>query len=201
MKKTIAIDIDDVLSMHAEAFVNYSNMFYGTKFGVDDYSEHWSELWNVDYEELEHRVGLYHARKIMAQYYPKENAQKVLEQLREHYSLLVITSRKSSTRDMTEKWLDRYFSGIFEKIYFAGMWDVVSDRSINETKAKLCLELKADYLIDDQLKHCIAVDELGIQGIVFGDYAWNKSPSSSFNLIRCKDWNEVAKYFDEQSRK
>lgn len=39
MKKTIAIDIDDVLSLFAEAFVDYSNKFWGSGLRAYGYHE------------------------------------------------------------------------------------------------------------------------------------------------------------------
>ena len=39
------------------------------------------------------------------------------------------------------------------------------------TKGMLAKEIKADYLIDDQLKHCSAAAELGIPALLFGVYA------------------------------
>ena len=47
----IAIDIDDVLAENAIGFVAFSNERWGTRLSVDDYSEHWSEMWRVDSEE------------------------------------------------------------------------------------------------------------------------------------------------------
>jgi uncharacterized HAD superfamily protein len=197
MSKIIAIDIDDVLSMHAEAFVEYSNRYYHTNLNVSDYIEHWSKLWSVGHDELENRVGLYHAREIMAHYHPKKDAHNVLKVLQKKYTLIVITSRKSATKDMTATWIEKYFPGIFKEIYYAGIWDKVSDKSINETKAKLCLDLHADYLIDDQLKHCIAAKKVGVQGILFGNYAWNVLPKTDSSIIRCSNWNEVLEFFND----
>ena len=56
----IAIDIDDVLAENAIGFVAFSNERWGTRLRVDDYSEHWSEMWHVDREEAERRAHVFH---------------------------------------------------------------------------------------------------------------------------------------------
>ena len=56
----IAIDIDDVLAENAIGFVAFSNERCGTRLRVDDYSEHWSDMWHVDSEEAERRAHVFH---------------------------------------------------------------------------------------------------------------------------------------------
>jgi hypothetical protein len=46
----IAVDVDDVLSQSAKGFVAYSNQRWGTKPTVDDYDDHWAEMWKIERE-------------------------------------------------------------------------------------------------------------------------------------------------------
>ena len=39
MKKTIAVDIDDVLGAEAEFIIGYSNNRWGTTFNLEDWTE------------------------------------------------------------------------------------------------------------------------------------------------------------------
>ena len=64
----IAIDIDDVLAENAIGFVAFSNERWGTRLSVDDYSEHWSEMWRVDSEEAERRARIFHDSGIIKGY-------------------------------------------------------------------------------------------------------------------------------------
>ena len=54
---SIAIDLDDVLAAHVESFVAFSNANYGTNLGVEDYRDHWANLWGVENEEIERRAA------------------------------------------------------------------------------------------------------------------------------------------------
>lgn len=39
--KTIAVDLDDVLAISAQALVEYSNSRWGTRLTVEEYDEDW----------------------------------------------------------------------------------------------------------------------------------------------------------------
>lgn len=194
-KRIIAVDIDDVLSLHAEAFVEYSNRTFHTKFNVDDYDEHWADLWGIDNEELERRVQAYHDSGVMEAYQPRDGAISVLKRLTLDYSLIVITSRKTAMTEITTAWLTRHYPDIFSSVHHAGMWDIVDESSVHATKAKLSKELGASFIIDDQLKHCVESAEIGIKALLFGDYKWNHTDSLPLGVTRCKDWAEVEEYF------
>lgn len=196
-RQIIAVDIDDVLSAHAEAFIAYSNTVYGTNLTVNDYHEHWSRLWGVDYEEVEKRVKAYHASGALSSYKPHIEAEPVLRKLAKNHKLLVVTARKSITAKDTEAWIEKHYSGIFNAVHHAGMWDTVTEHSITATKAELCQKLGADYLIDDQLKHCLASAKLGVKAIIFGNYPWNRMVDLPEMVVRCDDWLAVQEYFYE----
>ena len=63
------------------------------------------------------------------------------------------------------------------------------------TKAEICAEIGADYLVDDQPKHCLAAAKAGIKTILFGDYKWNRDTKLMPNMVRAKNWQEVLEYF------
>ena len=67
---------------------------------------------------------------------------------------------------------------------------------MHRTKAELCQKLGVDCLIDDQLKHCIGVAELGMEAILFGDYGWNQSEALPTGVRRVVSWKGVEEYFD-----
>ncbi len=66
MKQTIAVDIDDVLSVNVPAFINFSNERWGTRLTIDDYSEHWGDMWKVDHDEWGRRAKEFHDSGILS---------------------------------------------------------------------------------------------------------------------------------------
>jgi len=82
------------------------------------------------------------------------------------------------------------------------MWDR-TDLHILErlkgTKNDVIKQIGADYLIDDQPKHCIAAAKAGIKTVLFGDYKWNRDLKLRKNMVRARNWQEVLEYFNGQN--
>ncbi|MBI2285824.1 hypothetical protein HYU82_03300 [Candidatus Saccharibacteria bacterium] len=202
-RKTIAVDIDDVLAANAEAFIDYSNRKWGTRLTVDDFTEHWAEMWRVDYEEENRRSKEFHKSGIFINYRSDREAKPVLKELSKDYKLVVATSRHQVIYTETLKWIEKNFKDVFTEVHFAGMWDDWEKHTLDKlkiTKAEICKQIGADYLIDDQPKHCFAAAEAGITSLLFGDYRWNRNVKLRKNTVRVKNWREVLEYFNDKGR-
>jgi uncharacterized HAD superfamily protein len=198
-QKTIAVDIDDVLAASAEGFATFSNERWGLSLRPEDYQEEWAEVWKVSIDEAMRRSDEFHASGVVKEYRRVDNALMVLKKLSEQYRLIIITARRKDLKASTDDWLDQHFPGVFSEVRYAGIWD--SDHpvshQVSQTKAEICRELGADYLIDDQLKHCIGAADAGITSLLFGAYNWNQTKTSlPDNVVRVASWTEVARYFN-----
>lgn len=195
-KPIIAVDIDDVLAAQAEGFVRFSNERWGTNLTVEDFDEHWSDLWQVKHDVTERRALELHQSGVIGTYGHYDEATGVLRSLHEKYRLIIATSRRVSVKVETQEWLDRYFPNLFEAVYFAGIFDQpLMEGSFLKTKADLLKQYKADFLIDDQIKHCTAAAEAGVTALLYGDYPWNQTEKLPEGVTRCKDWEAVLEYF------
>lgn len=197
-KPTIAIDIDDVLAANAESFITFSNERWGTRLTVDDYHEHWPEVWQVDLVEAERRALEWHGSGAVAAYRHFEDAKEALIQLAGAYRLVVVTSRRAMLKCETHAWIDKHFPDIFDEIHFAGMWDKPGEDRHKVTKLEVCRAIGSDYLIDDQPKHCVAAANAGVPALLYGEYPWNRINELPKNVRRVKNWAEVVEYFDGQ---
>lgn len=197
MKKRIAVDIDDVLSTNAQDFVAYCNKTWGTRLTIDDYSDDWMTVWKVDAAEVKRRAAFFFESGAMSDYDYLQESILVLKALKNDYGyeLVVVTSRNNVLIELTAKWLERYFKGVFSEVHHAGMWDNYRSGSKHMTKTALCKAIGANYLIDDQLKHCIDAAEAGISSLLFGEYAWNQSSELPLGVTRVRDWDAVQVYF------
>lgn len=189
----IAVDIDDVLAENAIGFVTFSNERWGTRLSVDDYNEHWSEMWRIDSEEVERRAHIFHDSGVIRGYAHIGGAEEVLRNMSQVHHLMITTSRRLQVQSDTLLWIEEHFPGIFASsaVYFSGLWDTVHEGSHKLTKTELITQINADVLIDDQLKHCLAVSETGRNAILFGDYTWNRADSLPDKVVRCHSWSEV----------
>jgi 5'(3')-deoxyribonucleotidase len=191
-KQTIAIDIDDVLANHVEAFNAFSNKTYGTDLTIEDYSDRWADFWDLSDDEIEKRALEFQTQEEIAGFKVKDESKEALEQLKENYDLVIVTARRKHIVDTTIKWLDKYFPEVFKGIHFVPIW--VPSNKI--TKGDICKQVGADYLIDDVPKHCNLAAEVGIKAILFGDYSWNRNTEIAKDVVRCKDWQSVLNYFN-----
>jgi len=194
--KTMAIDLDDVIAANVPAFIDFSNKRWGTALTIEDYDEHWTAMWNVDHEEGKRRALEFHASGIVNDYGYDVAAKQVLKKLKKEYKLVIVTSRQKLIEKETLAWIDKHFKGMFDDIRFAGIWDDGIAGSHKVTKAEVIQQIGGDYLIDDQLKHCLAVAEAGVPTLLFGDYSWNQTDLLPDGVIRTHDWQAVAEYFN-----
>jgi len=192
----IAVDIDDVLADHAAGFVEFSNKRWDTHLTVDDYDEHWAHMWQIDNDETEIRAKEFHESGTVGGYDHKSHALPVLDALSERFKLIIITSRRAQVEKETRAWLAERYPGIFSEVHFSGIWDTIEEGTHLATKADVCRSLGVDYLIDDQVKHCVAAAECGTKSLLFGDYAWNRTAELADGVTRVKDWNMVKRYFE-----
>jgi 5'(3')-deoxyribonucleotidase len=195
-KPIIAVDVDDVLTDSAQAIVHFSNQKWRTNLTLEDYDEHWGDMWKADNAEWYKRADQIFAAKIL-QGQPLNRAVEVLTGLSGAYELVITTSRVRPIAEDTRQWLEENFAKLFGKVHCAGIWEEDSPHmdKAKATKAHLLQAVGASYLIDDQPKHCLAAAELGITALLFGDYPWNRNDVLPKGVTRVKDWEEVEEYF------
>ena len=195
-KPTIAVDIDDVLANEAEFIIEFSNTHFGHSLASDDYDEHWGGMWDVDLEETERRALMIHEPGNSSQYRLHDGAQEVLSHLKEHYRLVILTSRRDSLQQETLDWLEQHFPGLFDEVKFTGFWDTLRADRHTLTKGEQLRTMGANYLIDDQLRHCTSAAEVGMEAILFGDRAAYRDIELPARVTRCSNWQQVQEYFD-----
>ena len=197
-KKVIAVDIDDVLAVHVDALLEFSNKTWGTNLTLDDYDEHWGVMWKLEHDikTTEKRAHTFFDSGAFSRLRHFTEAIPVLKTLKSSYKLILITSRRQRLLEETTQWINAFFPGIFEETHYAGIWEDTKDNRHTATKADLCKELKVEYLIDDQLKHCLAAAEIDVQSLLFGNYKWNQAKKLPKNVVRVTDWQAVKEFFD-----
>ncbi|HVS58298.1 MAG TPA: hypothetical protein VHD60_00990 [Candidatus Saccharimonadales bacterium] len=191
-KPIIAVDMDDVLAGHAEAFVAFSNATYGTRLTVEDYSDHWDKLWNVEREEIERRAAAFHAPGTTLQYRADQSAKHTLKKLKANFRLVIVTARSKGEVDITYQWINKHFVDVFSEVHFVPIWEI-NNRT---TKADICRQIGAQYLVDDLAQHCNTAAEAGITALLFGDYPWNRGVAIAQGVRRVRGWQEVEEFFD-----
>ncbi|HET7320240.1 MAG TPA: hypothetical protein VFI84_01480, partial [Candidatus Saccharimonadales bacterium] len=180
----------------AAGWVEFSNQKWGTNLSVDDYNENWSEMWGVDHEEGKKRAHIVYGSNVVSGFDPYDEALPVLQKLSKTYKLVIVTSRVSNIHEETLQWLERHYRDIFSEIHLAGFYEGQPKDAHIHTKAELCQQIGANYLIDDQPKHCLATAAVGIPALLFGNYAWSEAKNLPPGVSHVKNWQAVLEYFD-----
>lgn len=188
-RETIAVDIDDVLASHYEALAGFMNERYGHDHTAADYNSSLDTLWGVPKEEAVRRMFEFHETDPLGSFTVKPEAVSVIERLETRYDLIVVTARPRQSVETTHDWLNRHFPSVFKRIAFIHPWE--GDQT---TKADKCLELEADYLVDDVLSHCEAAAGIGVSALLFGVHERVRGLPEGITPVL--DWPEVEEFFD-----
>lgn len=195
-KPIIAVDIDDVLSHTAKEIIAYGNRLWGHEHTLEDFTEDLAELWQIDPHEVELRWQSYIDTGIIQQYDVIPEAADALRKLRGRFQLIAVTSRRPEIIGITEEWLDANYPGIIDKVISAKVVFNNTFHPYNVSKPKILQQIGAEYLIDDQPKHCKGAAEAGVQAVLFGGYPWNRDVELLEGVVRCDTWQAVLEYFD-----
>lgn len=203
--KTIAIDVDDVISPFTESFIKYHNEKYGTNMTLADFQapgDYWGFYEGVLARILNNEEPLEEYRRRFLEYLDSDthvSGQRITDEcrttiasLKEHYNLEVVTARDGAIKQGTIDWLTKEFPNTFSAIHFNTTWKDLEKR---KTKAEICVNIGADYIIDDSVEHCNSSAACGIQAILFGRYGWNSYHELHENVIQLTDWDAVYTYF------
>ena len=193
MSEIIAVDADDTLFDENNAVRLYMNETYGFQHTVDDYmaagpyDNFWEKIWNRSPEETQEMFESFVRSTYNENLQPVEGAVPVLKELKDKYELVIVTSRDQRNIEMTHASLALHYPAIFAEVHFVPLWG----NGEKVTKAKICNEIGASYLIDDNFDHCKLAAEAGVTAILFGDYGWNREQELLDGMVRCNDWDAV----------
>ena len=192
--EVLALDMDDVTVRHAEDFILWSNTVWGTNLTLDDYTEAWHELWGISLEEVEVRKRLFFTDEIISKFKIVEGAAEGITALSGIRRIIGVTARREHLRGVTEQALELIAPGAVDRVIFATHFK--GGRKITRSKVDICAEIGAREMIDDQLKHCLAVSRIGVRAVLFGDYAWNRCEEGlPDGIVRARNWPEVLRHF------
>ena len=192
-KEVIAVDIDEVLYPFLREFIIDHNLKFKTNLSIANFSSYeFEDTLKMDRRKSVQRVYDFLSKTDQINPEPIKDSKEAIVKLSKFYDLVVITSRYSKYQDQTVQWLNRHFKNIFKSVHLIGYHKVLDNPVY---KSDICLAVGAKYIIDDSLDNVIGCARKGINGILFGDYPWNKQDLTKFkNITRAKDWNEVLNY-------
>ncbi len=192
-KKTIAVDIDEVLFPMVPDLIKYVDAEHGLKLTPGDFVKYnLEDIWPAGTAEGEIVFESYKAQ-VTPEVAPVESAAEALGKLSTKFDVIVMTARDVSVEPITRAWLDHNFPYLFKDVHLVGN---SKDSATWRPKAEVCRELGVYCLIDDSLKHVIQTHEAGIKAILFGNYPWNQADRLPEGVVRVENWQGVLEELD-----
>lgn len=204
-KPIIAVDIDDVLADSTDVLRLIVNKKHGRELQKHHYHVktgtywgHYEKIWENHDINGDGIIDEFHkAYSIDQSHVPAiDGAVGVLAQLHKSYDLVAISSRLSSMQKATERWIQEVFDNQFDSVVC-----IDHGKRSKTTKGQACKEIGASILIDDNIGHCEDALRHKVQPILFGDYGWHDDDQIHDGFIHCKNWQEVAEYFQSEASK
>lgn len=193
-RPTIAVDIDEVLTPHFQDLISWYNKEYKTELTLAHNHPTDPKPWGTtDIEVAVKRVHQYYETPEFLNSKPYEEAVHALRELSHNYKIIVITARDNIIEKVTREWLADHFIELIAETHFTARYSLEGK---SRTKASVCLEVGAKYLIDDGLENAIEASLQGVKVLLFGDYPWNQIHKMPKGVTRVKNWQEVLEYFD-----
>jgi 5'(3')-deoxyribonucleotidase len=192
-KPIIAVDADDTIFDENNAIRMFINETYGFNHTEADYLVdgpfygYWERIWNVSPEAMNEMYEAFVVSAHKKNLPPIKGALEALRRLKSKYELVVVTARDDRAVEFTHKSRDEHYPEIFKDVHFVPLWG----GGEKVTKAKICNEIGASYLIDDSFDHCTLAAEADVQALLFGDYGWNRFQELPAGVTRCKSWDKV----------
>ena len=193
-KPVISIDLDDVLYPFSSHFLTFANSRLGTnKTMADMVTYRLDRVYGIPYEQVIDLIEDFMAQPCNRYLEPIVGSVEALTELKREYSLHIITARLDKYREQTQAWLDMFFPGIFSGVHYCNFYALSPEKSEKKTtKLSVCKKINACCLVDDNVFNILDVIKGGVDGILFGDYAWHQELNSqdTYWALNTKTWDE-----------
>jgi uncharacterized HAD superfamily protein len=171
----IGIDIDNVIANTFADLIPYYNRFMGYEAAPQEVVE---TMRKRKIKMLQYYFRAWRQR-VMTKISLIDGAKETIQQWHPKHEISLITSRLSIFNRQTRSWLDQHS---------------IPYHSLHHAKEKT-KHLKADgcqVFIEDNFEECeILADHC--ERVFLFDYPWNRRPTEKDNIIRVKNWSEIAR--------
>ena len=148
----IGIDVDSVLADLMVPLNAFHNKMSGTCITMDDYLEYsLVETWGCAHQEVVDQVYAFYESPEMDNIPLIPGAIDGITYLRQKNELIVITSRPSTTKLSTCRWLNTHFPHSFKDIILSNQFSRNNGES--KTKGEIGRELGVEVMIDDHIDY------------------------------------------------
>jgi uncharacterized HAD superfamily protein len=203
--KRVYVDIDDVLSATIECLVELLHRIHDRRVAVEDVCHFDLEKsFELDRDEIAAFMDHAHRDEIIESIEPTEGAADVLgEWAGAGHEVRLVTGRPPSTYHASRRWLARHAIP-HDDLHHLDKWGRPrwNPKGLPALRFEDLPALDLSFAVEDSLETAVRlVEQLDIP-VALMDRPWNRDLSgvparTRAALVRCRDWDAVAKAFDE----
>lgn len=192
-KEVLAVDVDEVLYPFVPTFLDFHNRMHGTTLTAADVkSYYFHDILGITSQAFRERIDAYELEDD-EQIEPIEYAKAAIKSLSTRFDLVILTARHKRVAARTGKWIARHFADAFQDMYHVGYAPGESKRV---SKAEICTQIGARALIDDSPVNLEGCVQVGVEGVMFGEYPWTLRSNLPAGIIHKANWPAVEEHFD-----
>lgn len=193
VREVKAIDFDEVIFPMLDNFIPLMNEKYNKDVQMSQLSSYrFASKYDIDEKQLAKEMRWFHEQD-MSDILPKSGSQEAIARLATQSELAIVTARSAWLRERTEAYVDKYFRGLFSDIILLGHANGIE---LTCTKGDMCKKIGATVLIDDAPHNIESLYGTGVQGVLFGKYAWQHNVRVKKGHVRKRTWPKVVEHFE-----
>ncbi len=174
MKSVIGIDVDNVIAATDKKIRELIELCFGISSQQEDITSwYYSTSIGITKEQEQYVLEKLHS-KYISELKLIDAAKESLDLISNEYSIWLLTSRPSYTKDLTIKWLKEK-SITYDKLFFVENKTVLAD--------------KVTFLVEDKAETALDFSSLGVKVYLF-DYPWNRKASNPL-IVRVFSWHHL----------
>jgi len=168
----LAVDLDDIVGDFLTNFILFHNKEYGSTLKREDFHNYlYNEILKLSIEETKVRMHKFYDSNLCKEILPMPGSLTALPLLKKKgVKLFLITGRHNSIVDKTKEWVEENFPNIFSDIYHTSAHET---NGLKVKKSKVCLDLGAKTIIEDDWMHITDCASKGIKVMVY-NHPWNQ---------------------------
>ena len=189
--RKIAVDFDEVLF----PMLSQLNKHYAKKYKKQPPKNfpkkyNYSKYYNISEQESKMLVESYYHSIYAYESKPISYAFESMKHLKKNNNLYIVTGRQTynQCKSVTYYLIEKHFDGIFNDVYFTNSYSLKGHET---PKTNICNILDIDLFIDDSVSNCNEAESHNIQGLLYGNYAWNENNNKLNRIDSWENFNSI----------
>lgn len=184
--QVIGLDIDECICQFTSTFHSWVEKY---KSGQYTYTGHihyaFERMYGVEKSVMDMWLAEFYTSEEFHKIPLVDGALEHIPVIAQHFEVHIVTARSHELADHTTEWLSGLFPGCFKSFQFGNHHGLDGKRM---SKSEMCKAVGATLLIDDNTHYLNDCESVGVQGILFGDYAWNRHDQEKTRVL---SWSEM----------